>query len=467
MRLAVTGPSGSSEKAQTITVRRPQPPLVVPVIARVAGIDTPWRSDVVLANPGWETVALTLEYRPSGSGSTVRKGLSLAPKGSQLYEDAVATLFGQGDGRGSLVVIPPREGPASALFSRTFATEGSKRLGQGIPGTEPLAAGTYYLTGLFEDARFRTNVGVTSGATGVTASFELFRGDQGKVAGPVTRPVGPYDQQQWRLSELFPGASREGVPMTVRVAISGPGTPWASVVDQNSRDAVFTVAAAPTSVLLVPVVASVQGVVFWDTDISLVNVSGTSTVVSVEFLPENRNNQAGGTVTKMLVLAPWETRTVERLFATLLGVGNTKGSLAVVGSQPLVASCRIYTPTTAGSYGQGIPVLPIAAFSSQAKFVTGLRARDGFRTNVGFVASSPGVNATARLYDASGALLAERTGLYIPPRSLQQFRFEDLFPVAPVPIPVGSLEVIPDGPLGVYLSVIDGSSQDPVLVLVP
>lgn len=36
-----------------------------------------------------------------------------------------------------------------------------------------------------------------------------------------------------------------------------------------------------------------------------------------------------------------------------------------------------------------------------------------------------------------------------------------------VEVPGGSLEVIPNGPLGVYLSVVDGTSQDPVLVLQP
>jgi hypothetical protein len=75
------------------------------------------------------------------------------------------------------------------------------------------------------------------------------------------------------------------------------------------------------------------------------------------------------------------------------------------------------------------------------------------------------VNATARLYDTNGSKLAERTDLFVPARSLQQFRLEDLFPGVPSPNPVGTLEVIPNGPLVVYLSVVDGSSQDPVLVL--
>ncbi|MFN3414072.1 MAG: hypothetical protein ACK42L_08450 [Thermoanaerobaculum sp.] len=67
-----------------------------------------------------------------------------------------------------------------------------------------------------------------------------------------------------------------------------------------------------------------------------------------------------------------------------------------------------------------------------------MRTQEGFRTNVGLATPSQGVNATARLYDASGSRLAERSGLYVPPRSLQQFRLEDLFPGGPRPNPVGT-----------------------------
>ncbi|MCS7182641.1 MAG: hypothetical protein NZ869_05980 [Thermoanaerobaculum sp.] len=448
-------------------MRSPQPPLLVPVIARVAGIGTPWRSDVVLANPSSAALSLTLHYQRSGTSTPVTASVELAPRQAVLHEDAVASLFGQGDGRGSLLLPPPREGPAPAVFTRTFSTQGGVRLGQGIAAAEPQPAGTYTLTGLFEDSRFRSNVGVTAGAFGLRATFELFRGSEGGPVGSVEQSVGPYDQQQWRLPDLFPGQAREGVPMTLRITLSGPGLPWASVVDQKSSDAVFLSAGNPAGVLLVPVVASVQGVVFWDTDLTLANLNPNPTSLTLEFLPENRDNRSGGTATRTLNLAPWETRTLERLVSSFLGLTNTKGALSVVSARPVTTACRVYTPSASGTYGQGVPVVPISTFSSQAKFVTGLRTRDGFRTNVGLVAPTDGVNAQARLYDASGALLAQRSDLFIPGRSLQQFRFEDLFPGATPPHPVGSLLVIPNGPLGVYLSVVDGTSQDPVFLMAP
>ncbi len=466
--LTVTGPGGSGQKQKVVTVQKPQEPLVVPVIARVSGIGTPWRSDVVVANPGDMPLALTAQYRRSGSGTVVSRAVSLGPRQALLWEDAVDSSFGQGDGRGSLVLVPPRQGPAPAVFSRTFSIEKNKRLGQGIPAAEPLPPGSYVFTGLFEDGEFRTNVGVTAGSMALTANFELYRGTQGKVAGPVARPVGPYDQQQWRLPDLFPNAAQPGVPMTLVVTLSGPGLPWASVVDQSSHDAVYLQASTPAGVLYVPVVASLQGVVFWDTDLALANLGTQPASVSLEFLPENRNNQGGGTVTQRVTLSAGSTVAIKQLFATLFGITNTKGSLSVVSTHPIAAACRVYTPVSgAGSYGQGVPVLSLSAISGQRKVLTGVRTVNGYRTNVGLATPSQGINATARLYDANGNRLDERSDLYVPPRSLQQFRLEDLFPRASPPNPVGTLEVIPNGPLAVYLSVVDGSSQDPVLILAP
>jgi hypothetical protein len=173
-------------------------------------------------------------------------------------------------------------------------------------------------------------------------------------------------------------------------------------------------------------------------------------------------------VRRSLVLAPQATVLAKQALANLLQLANTKGQLRVAAPQPLALACRIYTTAPGGgTYGQGIPALPLGSFSSEARTLAGVRNRDGYRTNVGFASGTSRVNAVARLYDASGALLATRSDLSIPPASLQQFRLQDLFPGAPDPNPVGSIQVVPTGPLAVYLSVVDGTSQDPVLLLAP
>jgi hypothetical protein len=74
---------------------------------------------------------------------------------------------------------------------------------------------------------------------------------------------------------------------------------------------------------------------------------------------------------------------------------------------------------------------------------------------------------TLRLRDADGRLLGTAESVWVAPRSLLQLSLAAAFPGAPMPAEVGSIEVVPDGPLAAYLSVVDGSSQDPVLVLAP
>ncbi len=107
------------------------------------------------------------------------------------------------------------------------------------------------------------------------------------------------------------------------------------------------------------------------------------------------------------------------------------------------------------------------ALAAAPRTIAGVRQSEGYRSNVGLLSGSRGVIVTLRLRDADGTVLATRTNLYVPPRSLLQLGLATLFPGAPAPEPVGAVEVLPDGPLLAYLSVVDGSSQDPVLVLAP
>jgi len=64
-------------------------------------------------------------------------------------------------------------------------------------------------------------------------------------------------------------------------------------------------------------------------------------------------------------------------------------------------------------------------------------------------------------------LLGTAASVWVAPRSLLQLSLAAAFPGAAMPAEVGSIEVVPDRPIAAYLSVVDGSSQDPVLVVAP
>ena len=91
--------------------------------------------------------------------------------------------------------------------------------------------------------------------------------------------------------------------------------------------------------------------------------------------------------------------------------------------------------------------------------------REGFRTNVGVVTGDAWVTAEFRLLDGDGTLLATQV-TELPPRTLKQVSVEALFDDdVEAPDPAGSLFVSSGEPFLAYLTVIDGSSQDPIFVM--
>jgi hypothetical protein len=90
---------------------------------------------------------------------------------------------------------------------------------------------------------------------------------------------------------------------------------------------------------------------------------------------------------------------------------------------------------------------------------------DGFRTNVGFVTGDAAVDFQCTLYNGNGAVAAEAS-IRVNPRSLRQRSLEQLFGGGfQPPDPVGTLVVEGDGDFLAYLTVIDGTSQDPIFVM--
>jgi CSLREA domain-containing protein len=469
----VTRPQGAAADIGAYEATGVEPPIgapvTVPVIAHVSGVGgTPWRADVSLTNPSANPLPLALRYTPS-TANVITHAVTLNGHETLLLEDVVASLFGAGDGRGGLELVPPTVGPTPSVLTRTFAVQGGERLGQGMPALEPLPAGSYFLPGLVDDDSYRSNIAVTSGAADVQAAFTLFRGSDGAVGGTVTKTIPAGTQVQWRLPDLFPGLAQPDVPMTVRVDTDGAAIPYASLVDQVSTDAVTVVAQRSGAWWVIPVVAHLSGVggTFWRTDLSLFNPGPIDAEVDLEFLAENTDNSGGGATAAPVVVPALSTVTVADVAQALFGVTGAKGSLVVVGSPQIVVTSRTYTTRTGGgTYGLGVPAVEAQAFSPRRKVVAGVRNADGYRTNIGFVGGSSDESFTVSLRGADGTVLATNS-VSVPQRSMEQSSLDDLFGAAASGLAIGSVDVAATGqPLLVYVSVVDGSSQDPIYAVV-
>ena len=443
-------------------------PLTIPVVAHLFGLTTPWRSDVSLSNPSSAPLPLTLTYYP-GSGAPIVRTVTLSGQGTGLLEDVVAGTMDAGDGRGPLVITPPSTGPAPVVMSRTFAIDGAERLGQNVPAGLPLPAGTTFLPGLRQDAAYRSNVAVATSAAPVTVTFALLRGADGVVASGVTRVVSAHQQTQWKLSDLFPEMARDGVPMTVRVETSAPAFPYASVVDQTSSDAVTVAAQTAGTEWIVPVVAgnSGTGTTFWRSDASLANPGDSDVTVTLELLRGGRDNSAGDLSAAPMTLAAGATATIADVERTAFDVTNVKGALRVAATGPIVLMTRTYTSREdGGTYGLGVPPVAPGTLQPVARMITGVRADDPYRTNIGLMAGAGGGSAALLLFDGDGTLMATGT-VDLQPFSLVQASLSALFPGTPAPVPAGSIVVTAMEPYIAYVSVIDGSSQDPVYEVPP
>ena len=429
---------------------------------------TAWRSDVVVTNRNARSQQLRFTYVSSETGvhSVIR---SLPGFATLFLEDLVATLFEAGDGRGPLEVAVVTSGTVlPVIASRTYAENSFGNLGSGLPaGIQPSSA-TVSMPGLFQDARFRSNIAVTAGDADVIASFELYRGGEGRVAGGVQRSIGARAQDQWTINQLFRGFAADNVPMTVRVSLSRPAIVLASLVDNASTDSAVYLGTRAESSWIVPVVARSPGAsgTFWSSSVSLWNSSGTTAWVDLEYLPELTDNSAGGVYAPSVRLEPGATVVLDDLLVNWFGIDSGKGVLAVEATEPITITSRVFTDgPRGGTSGNGVRAVPASAFGDSDKVLPGVRTIGGFRTSVGLVTGDDRVSFTIQLRDADGTLLASRA-VSVPPRTLRQWSVQQLFGSAfEAPNPVGSLVVLPDGDSLAYLTVIDGTSQDPVFVM--
>ncbi len=444
-------------------------PVTVPVVAHVEGVGgTPWRSDVAITNPGDDPIEITLEYVPK-TGNTVDQPLELAGGATILYEDIVSSTFGAGNGQGTLIVTPPAEGPTPVVASRTFAEMGDERLGQGMPGLDPFPEGTYFIPGLREDAAYRSNIGIAAGESDLTVQVNLFRGSDGAVGTTFAQTIPAGSQRQWRLPLMFPGLAQDGVPMTAEVRIFGPAVPYGSLVDQASADAVTLVAVPASEARIVPVVAHNPGMqgTFWRSDLYLHNPHPVEAKVYAEYFPEESDNQDGGQKGEPIIVPAFSTLTVADAAGRLFKIEDGKGVLTVVAAPGVAVASRTYTTRTGGgTYGLGVPALPMAVRTPRPLLLTGIRVGDGFRTNLGIIGGERAEGMVVSFVTLAGMVL-DSVNIQVEARSLFQDSVRDLFPnVDWGSFSVGSVVLDASAQLrAAYSSTVDGSSQDPIFVM--
>jgi hypothetical protein len=441
--------------------------VTVPVVARVVGLDgTLWRSDLSLTNREDVPIEIKLRFQPS-KDTVLSRRFSLGAFQTLLFEDPVKNVFDAGGGRGP-IRVETLTGYVTepAVVSRTIAAREFGTFGQGMPAVVRPESGTFYVTGLLHDDRYRSNIAVTAADTNVTATFALYCGTRGLVGSGVERLVPGGQQKQWSIEELFPEMSRPDEPMTVVVGLSAYGVAYASVVDNVSTDAVTYVGKKPGYDWIVPAVAHTpgKGDTFWTSDVTITNTGTKYADLTLEYLPEDSDNRHGGLFYYGLRLRPGYTVSLTDVASETFAVDNGKGVLRIRSTTGIVVASRISTEASGGTIGHGLRTVSTDALSLDTKVLTGVRTRKGFRSNVGVVTGEVAASVRLQLRDQSGVQRAE-TYVEVPARSMRQWSVDKLFEVANAKDldPVASVIVDADADFFAYLVTIDNSSQDPVM----
>jgi PKD repeat protein len=255
-------------------------PVFLPAIAHLPGeAGTVWRTDLMLTNPdmsGTHTWELTYTPKENGALSVVSRSVTLGPGASLSVNDLVSWIYGgtlaEGDQTSGIVRVGMGGGDGTGVYpiiaARSYNQTPSGTFGQNIVpmwaarGVSINSANKNLLiAGMSSEDIARTNLGFVnlSDTDGVNFSV-LFYDESGNLLNPrdqsgaptpltVYLPPGSWDQD--KLENRFQRAFKVNLPANERavsavitVTGGGPGTAYATVIDNQTGDPNFVPAEA-------------------------------------------------------------------------------------------------------------------------------------------------------------------------------------------------------------------------------
>lgn len=219
----------------------------IPAAAHVRGtIDTNWRTDLEIHNPGETSLELTIELLPHGQSTPTPEAFSsvLQPGHAVRYTDAVASLF-DFDGAAAIRVVSDGQ---AVVSSRTYNLTSNGTYGQFIGGTPLDKAITSGETGVLiqlserftDDQGYRTNIGfLNPGGLPVTVDATYHTGD-GTLLDSQSYSLEPYSAVQ--MNRAYASATASDVDdgfIVLSTSSQGGFFAYASVIDNRTADPIY------------------------------------------------------------------------------------------------------------------------------------------------------------------------------------------------------------------------------------
>jgi PKD repeat protein len=399
---------------------------LLPAVIHAPGLNgSSWRSDVQVyygaPNPVTEPLHMSADFNGQVSQLEINKS-------TFIYEDFVLTLTGK-DGQGS-VLLTTQSKYKPQIWTRTYSVDASgKTFGQFIPAVEITGASgasvdasadpvKYYLAGLREDTRYRTNLGfINPNSTDVTANVVVY--DDLRI--PLTQfavAMAPYQLVSINgLKTKVPGLPNRPVTLEITVPAGNWLVAYASFIDGFSNDPAYIPAIAETSLAgtgydkgITPGVGHVGD---WRSDVTIFNPDSAGVRVDLTYydalgLPraEAKDVFIGAGQVKTyndLLKAPglWSSNPPDGLGMLLLKTTTP------VTHYPLTFSRTYNDKGSGGTFGQGIP--GFAAVNANVKpgspgIIPAVRNDANYKTNIGLT------NTTGNVVSVKVYLLDPNTG---------------------------------------------------------
>jgi PKD repeat protein len=457
--LIASSSSGSSQMSKQINVSAMVPYRgLISAAAQTEGLGgTSWRTELSLFNAGLEGATVTLRYLPT----LVEKQIYLAPRQSVTYANTLLDAFGLGTGAGAVTIEAASPGSSAQIrvTSRTFTGGANGTYGQSVPEVQSAQlAKTLYITGIKNNAAFRSNIGLVNRAEAqLTATLTLYSRSGSQIATKtVTLPATSFQQSAlWALFPEVNGESHSALTLKIATNTADAVSAYASVVDNSTQDPIYiqAVAVSEGGSLALPVVGRTPGAngTFWRSDIMLFNPSTDGLPVTLRY----------GDAEQTLTIGAHDTEVLADILSSF-DLTSGSGALFVSwdGDAGPVATSRTYTTVeSGGTFGQSID--PMASLKS-SMFVPGLRNDGSFRSNVGFV---NGGNETETfsvvILSPSGTELA-RNIVTLGAKAQVQYSVSSLFPNVNSSAFTLMMEGDANAQLFAYGSMVDNASGDPV-----
>ena len=408
--LTVSNSSGRAEARVVVEVASPEgaeTELLLPVVLDAGGAGgSHYTTELTLGSRSASAATVELGYTASVGEGSGWVTLPLAPGEMRVLPDAIAFL------RQSLPIPSDGSGQVGTLRARFLgaapgeAFAGGRTSPPGLGGTFGLYTpasettdGPVTVFGLQQNESQRSNLAlVNGGGVPVTLRVEL-TGPSGEELGLIDQVVPGWGWVQ--LNRPLEGKAASGRAAVTRLSGSSPFTAYGVLNDATTSDGSYVPPRPPglsgPGDQLIPIVLDVSGIggSHYTTELTLTNLTKGPLPVTLSFAA----SLGTGAGEVPVSLAPGEQRIVPDAIAFLRAggvpvppAGSPVGGALLVkvpssaGARDLAVGARTFTPAPGGgTFGLFYPGLTLGETADAAAFVNGLQQNDRQRSNLAVV----------------------------------------------------------------------------------